>query len=79
VSDAGVLLGRVLNLATLAVGLVVAVSVPMLVIRDARQRGVSRARALGWGLVALALLPVGLGLYLLLGRPEERDDGEETV
>lgn len=78
-SDAGVLLGRVLNLATLAVGLAVAVSVPVLVVRDARQRGVSRVRALGWGLVALVLLPVGLGLYALLGRPEVHHDSEETV
>lgn len=64
----------------LAVGIVavVVVAVPLLVARDAWRGGASRVRALGWGLAALALLPLGLGFRLLLGW-QAREEGEEPA
>lgn len=72
------LLTRVLDALALAIVLVIAIGVPVLVAGDARRRGDSWARALRSGLATLALLPLGLGLYLLLGQPA-RAEGEESA
>ena len=66
--DASERLAQALNWLTLATLVLVAVVVPALVLRDARRRGASYAQALGWALLTLVLLPIGAGLYLLLGR-----------
>ncbi len=63
----GMLLTRVLDGLALGIVLVVGVAVPVLVARGARRHGASRTGACGRGLASLALLPVGLGLYLLVG------------
>ncbi len=66
--DPGVRLAQALNWLTLATAVLVATVVPALVLHDARRRGDSYAHALGWAFLTLALLPIGAGLYLLLGR-----------
>ncbi len=76
--DAGIRLAQVLNGVTLIIVLVVAVAVPLLVMRDGRRRGLTWLQAAGWGLVSLALLPLGLGLYLLLGR-RQREEHEDQA
>lgn len=70
--DSGVRLAQVLDWLTLAVVASVAVVVPALIARDARRRGASYTRALGWALLALLLLPIGVGLYLLVTRLPDR-------
>lgn len=72
------MLTQVLDALALGIVVVVAIAVPLLVARDARQHGSSRVRALRRGLTTLALLPLGLGVYVLLGRPARRD-GEEPA
>ncbi len=76
--DPGVILSQLLNWAILAAVLAVVVTVPVLVARDARRRGDTLAHALGWGLATLALLPLGLTLYLLLGR-RARGESDEAA
>jgi uncharacterized membrane protein len=38
--------------------------------RDARHRGLPLSRAVGWFLLTLFLFPIGIALYLLVGRPK---------
>jgi hypothetical protein len=44
-------------------------TVPLLIGQDARRRGLSWTGTVVWALVSLALFPIGVGLYLLFGRP----------
>ncbi len=69
--DSATLLTYALNGITLAT-LLIAMAAAALIGRDARRRGLSRTRALAWVLLSLILLPIGVGLYLLLGRPPQR-------
>lgn len=75
VPDPGRLLAGTLDGLTLTILLATTVAA-VLVGRDARQRGLSRRRAVGWALLTFVVLPIGASLYLLLGR-STRDHPEE--
>ena len=76
-TDSCVVLAQALNGVTFGIILLGLVVVPVAVGRDARRKGLSWRRTIVWMLAALALLPIGAGLYLLLGSRTERPrDGQ---
>ena len=68
--DPGVLSSHIFNFLVFALIL----TVPLLIGRDARQRGLSWIDTLVWILASLVLFPIGIGLYFLFGRPPARAD-----
>jgi hypothetical protein len=76
-TDTCVLLAQVLNWVTLGIILLGLVVVPVAVGRDARRSGLSWKRTGAWVLASLVLLPIGAGLYLLLGCRREWPGGGE--
>lgn len=47
--------------------------------RDGRRRGLPLSRSIGWFLLTLFLFPIGIALYLLVGRPEPPKTEDKEV